>query len=390
MNLKQSFRLAIKSLMTSKMRAFLTMLGIIIGVAAVIILVSLVGGFSNTLTDQFSSMGTNTLTVNIQSRGSTRTVDVENMLALCEEHSDVLANASPSISVNAASKIGTEDLSSSVTGVSEAYLEVSSSELGYGRFFTYNDIATRQKTCVVGTYISNEFFGGNAIDQTLKINGITFKIVGVLEEVGDSSEGSSDDKILIPYTTVRSITPFSRPGTYTFAAADESKTDQAKRIIENYLYSVFENDSLYTVTNMSELIDTMNDLLDKLSVILAGIAAISLLVGGIGIMNIMLVSVTERTREIGIRKSLGAKRFDIMSQFVVEAATTSAIGGIIGILLGIGASYILGNALSLRVTPSPTAIILSFSFSAAIGILFGYFPARKAAKLNPIDALRHD
>ena len=390
MNLKQSFRLAIKSLMSSKMRAFLTMLGIIIGVAAVIILVSLVGGFSNTLTDQFSSMGTNTLTVNIQSRGSTRTVDVEDMLALCDEHSDVIASASPSVQASGTPKIGTEDLSSSITGVSEAYLDVSSSELGNGRFFTYNDVNTRQKVCVVGSYISNEFFGGNAVDKTLKINGITFKIVGVLDEAADSSEGSSDDKILIPYTAVRSITPFSRPSTYTFAAVDESKTDEAKQIIESYLLSVFADDSLYTVTNMSELIDTMNELLDKLSVILAGIAAISLLVGGIGIMNIMLVSVTERTREIGIRKSLGARRFDILSQFVVEAATTSAVGGIIGILLGMGVSYILGDMLGLRVTPSPTAIILSFSFSAAIGIFFGYFPARKAAKLNPIDALRHD
>lgn len=390
MNLKQSFKLAIKSLMTSKMRAFLTMLGIIIGVAAVIILVSIVDGFSNTITDKFSSMGTNTLTVSIQSRGSTRTVDVEDMLSLCDENSDILAGASPNVTVMGTPKIGTEDLSSSTTGVSEAYLDVSTDTLESGRFISFSDVSTRQKVCVVGSYITQEFFRGNAVGQTLKINGNTFKIIGTLEEKADSTESSSDDKILIPYTTVRSITPFSQPASYTFAAVDETKSDQAKQIIESYLFKIFADDSLYTIISMTELIDIMDELTGQLSTILAGIAAISLLVGGIGIMNIMLVSVTERTREIGIRKSLGARRFDIMSQFVVEAATTSAIGGIIGILLGILVSFLAGNLMDIRVTPSTSAVLISFTFSAAIGILFGYFPARKAAKLNPIDALRHD
>ena len=373
------------------MRAFLTMLGIIIGVAAVIILVSLVDGFKNNMLDQFNSLGANTIAVSIQSRGGTRTVSVEDMLALCDEYPDVLLAASPNVTAGGKAKIGTEELSSSsLTGVSENYLDVTTTTVEQGRFLTFNDVNTRQKVCVVGSYISKEFFGGNAVGESLKINGNTFKIVGVFEEAADSTEGSSDDKIIIPYTTVRSITRFSFVSSYTFAAVDENKSEQAKSVIETYLLSIFNSDDYYTVVSMAEMLDMVDELTGQITLILVGIAGISLLVGGIGIMNIMLVSVTERTREIGIRKSLGARRFDIMSQFVVEAATTSAVGGVVGILLGIAVSYAAGALMSLKVTPSPAAILIAFSFSAAIGIMFGYFPANKAAKLNPIDALRHD
>ena len=390
MSFKQSFILAIKSLSSSKMRAFLTMLGIIIGVAAVIILVSLVDGFKNNMLDQFNSLGANTIAVSIQSRGGTRTVSVEDMLALCDEYPDVLLAASPNVTASGKAKIGTEELSSSITGVSENYLDVTTTTVEQGRFLTFNDVNTRQKVCVVGSYISKEFFGGNAVGESLKINGNTFKIVGVFEEAADSTEGSSDDKIIIPYTTVRSITRISFVSSYTFAAVDENKSEQAKSVIETYLLSIFNSDDYYTVISMAEMLDMVDELTGQITLILVGIAGISLLVGGIGIMNIMLVSVTERTREIGIRKSLGARRFDIMSQFVVEAATTSAVGGVVGILLGIAVSYAAGALMSLKVTPSLAAILIAFSFSAAIGIMFGYFPANKAAKLNPIDALRHD
>lgn len=390
MSFKQSFILAIKSLSSSKMRAFLTMLGIIIGVAAVIILVSLVDGFKNNMLDQFNSLGANTIAVSIQSRGGTRTVSVEDMLALCDEYPNVLLAASPNVTAGGKAKIGTEELSSSITGVSENYLDVTTTTVEQGRFLTFNDVNTRQKVCVVGSYISKEFFGGNAVGESLKINGNTFKIVGVFEEAADSTEGSSDDKIIIPYTTVRSITRISFVSSYTFAAVDENKSEQAKSVIETYLLSIFNSDDYYTVISMAEMLDMVDELTGQITLILVGIAGISLLVGGIGIMNIMLVSVTERTREIGIRKSLGARRFDIMSQFVVEAATTSAVGGVVGILLGIAVSYAAGALMNLKVIPSPVAILIAFSFSAAIGIMFGYFPANKAAKLNPIDALRHD
>ncbi len=390
MNFKQSFILAIKSLTTSKMRAFLTMLGIIIGVAAVIILVSLVDGFKTLMLDQFDSIGANTITVSITPRGSTRTVDVEDMIKLCEENSDVLYAVTPNVSAMASAKIGTEDLSSSITGVSEDYLKISTAEIEQGRFLTYNDISTRQKVCIVGSYINKEFFGGNGIGQTLKINGNTFTVVGVLEEVANSTKSSSDDKIIIPYTSVRSITAFSFVSSYTFATKEDSLAEQGKAIIERYLFSIFNNDDLYNVTSMAEMLEIVDTLTGNITAILVGIAGISLLVGGIGIMNIMLVSVTERTREIGIRKSLGAKHFDIMSQFVVEAATTSAIGGVLGIIFGIIVSIVAGSLMDLPVSPSAFSILVAFSFSAAVGMIFGYFPARKAAKLNPIDALRYD
>lgn len=390
MNFKQSFILAIKSLTTSKMRAFLTMLGIIIGVAAVIILVSLVDGFKTLMLDQFDSIGANTISVSITPRGSTRTVDVEDMIELCEENSDVLYAVTPNVSAMASAKIGTEDLSSSITGVSEDYLKISTTKIEQGRFLTYNDVSTRQKVCIIGSYINKEFFGGNGIGKTIKINGNTFTVVGVFEEVADSTKSSSDDKIIIPYTSVRSITAFSFVSSYTFATKEDSLAEQGKAIIERYLFSIFNNDDLYNVTSMAEMLDILDTLTGNITTILVGIAGISLLVGGIGIMNIMLVSVTERTREIGIRKSLGAKHFDIMSQFVVEAATTSAIGGVIGIFLGIIVSILAGNLMDLPVSPSVISILVAFSFSAAVGMMFGYFPARKAARLNPIDALRYD
>lgn len=390
MSFKQSFLLAIKSLSASKMRAFLTMLGIIIGVAAVIILVSLVDGFKNTMLSEFESMGTNTIAVSIRARGGTRTVNEEQMINLCTENPDILYAVTPNVTASGTAKIGTEDLSSSITGVGEDYLKVNTSELSQGRFLTFNDVNTRQKVCVVGNYISKEFFGGNAVGKTLKINGNTFKIVGVFSEVADSTKGSSDDKIIIPYTTVRSITKFSFVSSYTFAAVDEEHATMAKSIIETFLLGIFSDDNYYTVISMAEMLDMVDSLTGTLTLILVGIAGISLLVGGIGIMNIMLVSVTERTREIGIRKSLGARRSDIMSQFVTEAATTSAVGGVVGIFFGIGVSYIAGMLMKIDVSPSAASILVAFGFSAAIGIMFGYFPANKAAKLNPIDALRHD
>ena len=390
MSFKQSFILALKSLSASKMRSFLTMLGIIIGVGAVIILVSLVDGFKNTMLSEFNSLGANTIAVSIRARGGTRSVDVYDMIKLCEDNPEFLSAVTPSVTVSGTTKIGTEDLSSSITGVTEQYLDVKLSNIAKGRFLTFNDVNTRQKVCVVGSYINKEFFGGAAVGETLKINGNSFKIVGVLEETADSSEGSGDDAIIIPYTTARLISRFSFVGSYTFSASSDEVTDRAKAIIENYLLGVFSDDSYYTVISMAEMLDIMDDLTGKITLILVGIAGISLLVGGIGIMNIMLVSVTERTREIGIRKSLGARRFDIMSQFVVEAATTSAVGGIIGIVFGIVISFAAGALMNIMVSPSALSILIAFGFSAGIGIMFGYFPANKAAKLNPIDALRYD
>ncbi len=388
MNYKQSFILAIKSLAASKMRSFLTMLGIIIGIAAVIILVSMVNGMTSEIVSTFESMGTNLLTVNITGRGSSRNVSADDMLKLAEDNPGIIRACSPSVSSSQTIKNGSDNITTSVTGVSENFAEIRNLNVTAGRFLEYIDVERKQKVCVIGTYIVKELFGGTSpIGRDLKINNAVYRVVGVLEQKGDSSETSQDNCIYIPYTTA---SRFARINTYYFSAIDEEHIDMAINIIDAKLYKVFANENLYSISSQEEMIDTINDLTSKMTMILVGVAGISLLVGGIGIMNIMLVSVTERTREIGIRKSLGAKRRDIMSQFVVEAATTSAIGGILGIILGIIASFVVSKLMNMSAVISLAAIIIAFSVSAVIGIAFGYLPANKAAKLNPIEALRHD
>lgn len=390
MGFTQAFRLAIKSLTASKMRAFLTMLGIIIGVGSVIILVSLMQGMSSMMTSAFESMGTNRLTVSIVGRGSTRTVDVDDMFELFSENYDYFGAMSPTVMMPAEVKEGTTTYSyTSVTGVSEYYMSIQSYELSAGRFLSYSDMEYRNKVCVVGSYIANNSFGGNAVGETIKINGNVFEIVGVLEEQDDSTEASSDDMVLLPYTTAASLGR-TMISSYIFMTVDASLNTEATTVIETELYSVYQDEDAYSITDMSELLDSVSELTDTMTLMVAGIAAISLVVGGIGIMNIMLVSVTERTREIGIRKSLGAKKRDIMRQFVIEAMTTSACGGVIGIVFGSVIAIVIGEVMGMSVQPSSAAVAIAFGVSVAIGVFFGYMPANKAAKLNPIDALRYD
>ena len=392
MNFKQSFFLALKSLRTSKMRSFLTMLGIIIGIAAVIILVSIVNGFKADMVNQFEQMGTNQISVTIIPRGSNRKIEVEDMYEYAQENPDTIAYISPTVSISGVSvKFGTETAdSTSVTGIGEDYGEIKGYDIVQGRFLQYMDIERRQKNCVVGSYIAQEYFGGNAIGQSFKINGNQFTVVGVIDEQADSTEGSSDDMVLIPYTLGRSLSRMGTVNSYTVAVTDSKMIDSVVEKIKNFLYKTLANENAYRVIAIAQILDILDDLTGQLTMILVGIAGISLLVGGIGIMNIMLVSVTERTREIGIRKSIGAKRWDIMSQFVVEAATTSAVGGVIGIILGIAVSVLVCNLMGIPPAISPLSVVVAFSVSAGIGILFGYMPANKAAKLNPIEALRYD
>lgn len=392
MNIKQALTLAIKSLMSSKMRSFLTMLGIIIGVAAVIIIVSVVNGMTKDVLDQFESMGATTITVTVRGRGGNRSVDVDDMQNLVMDNPDYLESMSPSVAVAGATvKYNENNIEpTSCIGVNEYYTSIKALDVISGRSISYVDSEERLKNCVVGTYVANELFGTlNVVGENVKINGSTFTIIGVLDETGDSEEGGADDIVLMPYTTAQHLSNSFTMGSYTFNAVSKDVSDEAQALIENYLLGIFADSDAYRVSNMSDMIDSVNDLTASMSLVLAGVAGVSLLVGGIGIMNIMLVSVTERTREIGIRKSLGATPWDIMSQFVVEAVTTSCLGGIIGILLGIAGSY-AASFFDMTAVLSVPSMIISFSVSAVIGIAFGYFPAKKASKLNPIEALRYD
>ncbi|ATW23788.1 ABC transporter permease [Candidatus Formimonas warabiya] len=397
MNFAETFQLAIKNILSSKVRSLLTMLGIIIGVAAVIVIVGMGNGMQNYMTSQFQSMGTNLLTVNIMGTGSSHHISVKDMYALVEKNPKYLTDVSPTVTVNGSVKIGSETLDkTSVTGVSETYDDMKQYDIHEGRFIQYVDILNRNKVCAVGSYIANDWFNGNAVGKSLKINGTTFAIAGVVAEESESEEGGTDDAVYLPYTTAAILASTGTISSYTFEMTSEDNVSDTKAILEDALYDVYKTDDAYSIISMSEMMDMMSSMINIVVTVLAAIAAISLAVGGIGIMNIMLVSVSERTREIGIRKSLGAKQRFIMRQFVIEAATTSALGGIAGIGFGYILSFIATEVItkmlstSIQVTPSMTAVLEAFTVSVAIGIIFGYLPAKKAARLNPIDALRYE
>ncbi len=392
MSFKKCFALALNSLMTSKMRSFLTMLGIIIGVGAVIILVSLMNGMTGQVTGIFADLGTTGITVSVQDRGGSRKVTADDMYRLMEENPSLISGVSPNVTVpNATVKHQGNDITSSLSGVSEDYGKIRNVKLAQGRFLQYIDVAKKQKVCVIGAYQQKEFFDGAfALGETIKCSGEAYKVIGVIEEKADATAGSEDDVIYIPYPNAARMMGTDTISSFLIGAVTEEKVDAAVEVINKLLDDKIGDSDYYNAISMKQMLDSMNTILGTMETVLVCIAGISLLVGGIGIMNIMLVSVTERTREIGIRKSLGAKQKDIMRQFVIEAGTVSGIGGIIGIIFGAVVSMAAGSLLDLTVVPSAGAVAVAFGVSVGIGILFGFLPASKAAKLNPIEALRYD
>ena len=394
MGITQCFVMALKSLATSKMRAFLTMLGIIIGVGAVIIIMSLGNGMQVYINDMFAELGTTTINVGINSRGSTRTVDVDDMYEFYEENREEFDCMSPFVNVGAQvrTSVDKETYTPSITGVGEEYLDTKRQKVASGRNLTYVDIKENSKVCLVGAFYEY-LYDGDILGKYIKINGDKYTVVGVVEELDDrTDEDGSDNFVYVPYSTAsKNLTRDANIRTYYFLASSEDNIDHCVQILENRLYETLQREDLYNVISNSVIIDTMSEMVGIVVTVLSAIAAISLVVGGIGIMNIMLVSVTERTREIGIRKALGAKGKHIRLQFVIEAGTTSALGGIIGILFGIvGASVASTLVEDFTAVPTGQAILTAFGISVAIGVLFGYLPANKAAKLNPIEALRHE
>ena len=404
MNFAQSFRLALKALTASKMRSLLTMLGIIIGVASVIVILALGNGVQGMIDEQVDKLGINMMQTYVWGRGdgSTMDLDPEDMSNLVEEHPDVLTGVSPYVSFQATLRRGDEKFEDTMLyGVSDVMFNSSTQstidggqKLSHGRFLSWLDVVRRQNVCVIGAYLAQEAFGGaeQSLGQTLSINGVSYTVIGVLERLSNTTEmtaGGADDQIYVPYENALEIMGARYVSLYIFTSTSGETAAEAKAVIDGMLYERFQGDEYaYYTTTMEEQANHINAMKGLVMGVLVAIAAISLLVGGIGIMNIMLVSVTERTREIGIRKSLGAKRRDIRQQFVIEAGTTSAIGGLLGIALGclvaMGVGSILGSMLTAQMgggatfsaTPTFGTVAISFGVSVGIGILFGYLPAK--------------
>jgi len=404
----QTLRIATRALGRNKMRSFLTALGIIIGVGAVIAMVSIGEGAKRGIQDRFASMGTNLLFVSPGSQnqrgvhggwGSMTTLKEEDAFAILQECPDVMY-ISPSVSARAQTVYGNKNWNTSISGTGERYPEVRNWEIEFGTYFDEAMVKSAAKVCVLGADVkTNLFEGEDPIGKVIRIKKIPFKVLGVLKKRGESGGfGSRDDMITIPYTTaMRRLQGIDYIQSIDVRAVSAEAMPQAVAQIQEVLRNRHriapgaEDD--FTVRNMSEIAETAAEATQMMTVLLGSIAGISLLVGGIGIMNIMLVSVTERIREIGLRMAVGAREIDILLQFLTEAIVLSLMGGLIGIAFGVGASKLIKNIKmfsAFKTVVSMESVLLAFFFAAAIGIFFGFYPARKASRLDPIEALRYE
>ena len=402
--------IAMRALRVNKMRSILTMLGIVIGVAAVIAMIAIGGGAQQRLQEQIASLGSNLLIVVpgsiIQSgarlgAGNAQTLTEQDARAIVTEVPDV-AFAAPLSRSTAQVVFGNTNWSTSIYGVYNDYFDVREWNLTEGRLFDQGEISRFGKVAIIGKTVSSQLFGeDNPVGQVVRIRGIPFEIIGILESKGQSSQGQDqDDVIFVPLTTGRNRLfgeprgRIARVGTIMIKAVDGSDTQEVENRINDLLRQRHRiqpgNENDFQVRNLTEILKTQEAASKVMSMLLAAVASVSLLVGGIGIMNIMLVSVTERTREIGLRLAVGARARDIMMQFLVEAMTLATLGGAMGVLLGVFISWLVAYLAKWNISLSLLSIIFAVGFSAAIGIFFGYYPAKKAAKMQPIVALRYE
>jgi putative ABC transport system permease protein len=401
----QVLKIAVDALSRNKARSLLTMLGIIIGVSSVIAMVSLGQGAQQQVQEQISSMGTNMLIVQSGSQrsagvrggaGSTTTLTPEDFEAIQREASSVAA-VSPTVNTNVTVVAGNQNWSTRGEGVAPGYLTIRNRAVADGTFFTDADVKSAVRVAVLGKTVADTLFpGGEAVGQTIRVRNLPFKVVGVLEAKGQSQMGQDqDDTILMPYTTVmKKLNAVTYVSSGAVSAKSAEATAQAQAEIEAILRAGHNirngQEDDFTVRNLTELADAAQSTSRVLTLLLGCVAGVSLLVGGIGIMNIMLVSVTERTREIGIRMAVGARTHHVRNQFLIEALILGLAGGLIGVLGGIAVSFTIAIVFGWPQLLSPTAMIGSSLFSMAIGVFFGYYPARKAAELDPIEALRFE
>lgn len=387
----EALKIAIRSILSNKMRSFLTMLGIIIGVTAVIALVSIGQGSTRSITSQIQSMGSNLIMVNVMGRGGESSLTYDQAIVL--KDSNFIAAISPVISTSVTAMYGNNSVdNTTVNGVNGDYQSIRDIQVAAGRFILPMDDEGRNRVAVLGSNVARELFGfTDPIGKTIKLNGQNFTVVGILSQKGSSIAGSDDDSIFIPLKTMFYFAKNRDIRQIYIEATSPDTVELAKNEINSKLLTIFKGDTnAFRIIDQSQILSTVNSVTATLSLLLGGIAGISLLVGGIGIMNIMLVSVTERTREIGIRKALGAKKKDILLQFIIESLTLSGLGGIVGIIVGYVLSMVLGSAMNINAKPSLSTVLISFSFSVIVGLFFGVYPANKAANLNPIEALRYE
>ena len=406
MNGTNLFKIALRALANNKLRAFLTMLGIIIGVASVIAMLAIGQGSKKSIQQQISEMGSNMIMIHpgAEMRGGVRqdpsamqTLKLENYEKLSEECT-YLSGISPNVSSSGQLVAGANNYPSSVSGVSMDYLTIRHLTVEQGEMFTENDIRTAAKVCVIGKTIVDNLFpdGSDPIGKVIRCNQIPFRVIGVLKSKGYNSMGmDQDDVVLAPYSTVmkRLLAQTYLSGIFASALTEEM-TEEAVDEITTILrreHKLKETDADdFTIRTQQELSSMLNTTTDLMTTLLACIAGISLVVGGIGIMNIMYVSVTERTREIGLRMSVGARGVDILSQFLIEAILISITGGLIGVIIGCGASFMIKAIAHWPVFIQPWSVLLSFLVCTVTGVFFGWYPAKKAADLDPIDALRYE
>lgn len=406
MNRTNLFKIALRALANNKLRAFLTMLGIIIGVASVIAMLAIGQGSKKSIQQQISEMGSNMIMIHpgAEMRGGVRqdpsamqTLKLENYEKLSEECT-YLSGISPNVSSSGQLVAGANNYPSSVSGVSMDYLTIRQLTVEQGEMFTENDIRTAAKVCVIGKTIVDNLFpdGSDPIGKVIRCNQIPFRVIGVLKSKGYNSMGmDQDDVVLAPYSTVmkRLLAQTYLSGIFASALTEEM-TEEAVDEITTILrreHKLKETDADdFTIRTQQELSSMLNTTTDLMTTLLACIAGISLVVGGIGIMNIMYVSVTERTREIGLRMSVGARGVDILSQFLIEAILISITGGLIGVIIGCGASFMIKAIAHWPVFIQPWSVLLSFLVCTVTGVFFGWYPAKKAADLDPIDALRYE